>query len=1419
MKLLVVLVTVVLLGFSQCQSDFCDYDKTQTQMENQFDSCSAKDFQYKHPDEVQYPGNVCFRSVPSEVTQSIKNVYPEGKKVVDQLISKTVSFVPTADGTAHITFYATGAGYHNKLSLYSIENGEVSIKPVVFPYINSKNSASYACLKVGDTSKVSVKGGVRYGFVLHPDYWSTQKTNLYSDVTMANGLLASDGKGKVSWFRFSQDNVDGDVIFGFEDMVGSGSDDDYNDVMFTLNIDVDTDFGDIPIYDGGFEECIPLDTVTSSSYAEKDCYSWGLLEKVEENACNFFLEPPPGWAIAEYNEENIEVVKSISKWHKHECLGLVLPGPGGKLQGVDKDGNDCDVLEKSGSIGGDKCRSVDCAYRVVIRRKDPHESCGNEYDFCDIDRKLPYYPVKDEGWVAYPNAINSFILNQNTGTANDQIKVRNVVESDKKNVDVVIAVDLENISSDDVKNIKTNYKKICDQLKDSYNYRLAIAAYSQGNIVNSMFRTTCSGDSVDQDLNIIVTKAGSDSMSVDFIKKASECSSCDWRQDLAFRVVVLVTKKNALPSSSVSDSDVNSILNNNNVLVFVGDGTSDKESDWQALANKFKNSVGKRYAAGGKSNNKQYFYSFHNGIKSSVDTVIGKSYLHVVKGSNIVSISNALVTSIPGAHSITVGPMNGDFPSSSEPAIVLNSLGRSQTNVYVHTNNPPVASDIRVTIPVGSTSNRFKLQANDPDGGKVIYSLNDFGAPGQFESVVFKNNSGIIGEDDLFLGDELEVEVGNNDIRETFTLKYTVDDGCAQAEANIIVESSCTDVSTPELRKVCVVPVCPSGQQVVELSKREVSREIFLSGIFTDGQVGEVGSIVRGISKPDGDFFFKTNSGTTLSDPLSVGDIVESVFYRSVDLFGSPLHTLTYDVYNKEFEDELDTIKHSTCTILINVVPSNDPPVFNGDSEFEIDEDQRWLFRIDESKVEYEVKNVQIPNRLIVRIAQSYLDENVCVDEYMCLKCCVGDVCSTSNCEQTFENGLPTFTFTPYPDDSGQNYHTVPFLFSDKYQTPESRKETTINYLLHVNPVNDAPDLIVDSGIKVLGSETDGGANEIEKGEEFVFSWNVYDIDNLPSTLSTIVTATPLTRSPWDAFSCVNNEDQCSNQVELKPSSTIKPTVTVETKCEFSYPSDRQNEKCYARFTLRFVPQNSQVPYIQFTLQGTDHQSFNGLSQARQILLNVIPKNLPPVVWSPPKIESTSSLVNIRVGNSTANVTDDAPPLWPVTLTMTVVSENGHFVLPEFAVSKCDVSEDNLVIVCTDTVPSINNWIQELRFNITNGDRTANVSFIVNDNGFPGLSNSEMESELVVTEIVIDDSIVPIVPKSSSKLLIIALSVGAAGAIAVGVLVALLRNKLSPPTDDYFQIGTDTVSTSPQSPLYQGQTKEGFSGLYSGAKA
>lgn len=1401
------MLVLTIVGWSFAAEEFQCTPKSHEDMIVQFENCGLPS--NAKPEEV-IPTETCFKNMHDKIFESISDLYPEGKRVEETLIKEKISFTPKEDTTGYITFVQTGAGYKNKLNLYYFdEKCELVEEEIrVFPYVNSFGTP---CLAQGDTAVIrNLKGGRKYGFVLTPNYWDSPKQKIYSDITMGEAcgadLKPQGKKPLVTWVEV-RSNVDDfrSILFGFEDKA-TNSDYDYNDIMFTLHVDgcinePDEDgfscYEDLPSYDDVVDECIELETVTSSSYVEKDCYAWALLEKEEANACNFYLKPPKGWKIASYDDRSI--IKDIAKWHRHEipeknCFGLLN---GDKIEFYRHTSGDsyaqCDVDVKIYE-DDEGCIAVHCDYRVILKSENSlngGDECDDTYDFCEpgVSKVSSTYPYKDNNWITFPNIINTFMVDNDD--LETSIKVRY-----NPSVDIVVAFDLQSLSSDQLETIRENFGNVFNKLDVDHgdlNYRVAAAGVHSNVLSVTNFATSI--DPILPQLNDIITKKFGSGSLMNLVKVSSACDQCAWREDSStVRVIVFVTNREP---TAVDDQDIKTVLDNNNIMVFVsGKGNG---NGWKSFHENFKNSASQRI--------NDVHKDYYKHIGKLVKDVIKYSHIHIVEGDSAIDFNGAPRTIDLGGtekeHTFTIKYQH------TVKEVLMNTFGRSTTKININVNRPPIAQDASVSFTLtddDSIEISLALIANDPDSSRLRFRVeNDGGLEVEARDV---------DDDGWFENPNIKILIDNSDpIQPDYKtrLKFTVSDGCASADLYVNVFAECdTDVENPN--HICFVPKCHPNQAVTVTKGKEA--QINLSGFYSENYDGEIRRKVKKITGPQNSVFYDSSE-----DYIEEGDEVDAtIFFKSDNVYSSnDEYILSYTVYNGALEGEDDDIPTSECSVHVYVEPSFEPPVYIGQTVFDMDEDSFLTFFIDDKKIDFEVPLVVDGNRIRVYIEPDQSGKLCNNDgEVNCISCCRGTSCSATECMDSESTVFPTFSFRPRANDYGQNYFTIPITLIDSMI--DNAEEGQVTITINVNPVNDAPVIEVDEDVKLLRNNE---VNVINKGEEFVFSWRVRDIDNLPRDLRTIVGAQAYTRNPWEALACVDGEDECSQLIE--PAETISYNI-IETKdcsnaqaLKEKYGDLSQLEECYAEFKLRFIPQNHQSPYIVFTLTGYDQQEFNGLSVSERVQVNVNPVNLPPVVWSPPEIESTTSLVNIRDGQETVNVTDDAPAFWEIDLTMTSISENGHFVIPSIASSKCQ--EDEYSVVCKDTVMSINNWIKELRYNITDGSKEAELAFIAHDNGYPGLPNSKSEpSNEVRTLITISDSIVE-VPKSSSKLLIIALSVGAAGAIAIGIAVAVLRNKLSPPSDDYFQIGTDTVSTSPQSPLYVGQTKEGFSGLYSGGRA
>jgi hypothetical protein len=266
------------------------------------------------------------------------------------------------------------------------------------------------------------------------------------------------------------------------------------------------------------------------------------------------------------------------------------------------------------------------------------------------------------------------------------------------------------------------------------------------------------------------------------------------------------------------------------------------------------------------------------------------------------------------------------------------------------------------------------------------------------------------------------------------------------------------------------------------------------------------------------------------------------------------------------------------------------------------------------------------------------------------------------------------------------------------------------------------------------------------------------------------------------------------------------------------------SRNCEAHFKFVFAPTplSSFTPYVALTFSGIDDQQAESSPITALIYVKAI--NTPPVIWSPSTVLGGQGINNPFIIDTAA----DSPTFnKPVSvndvdsngnielLTITVNDGySGNLVWPESAPCTASTARDQQWL-CRDRIVAFNQWLKDIRFEVTSGDR-ADITFEINDLGWssdyrPAVNLTASSTTSIRLTLAVA------APKGNSSTLAIAVGVAAGvGLLLLGALGFFLRRAVAPPADDYFSAATTPLSAAPQSPLYQAQNTEHMNALYKG---
>lgn len=421
--------------------------------------------------------------------------------------------------------------------------------------------------------------------------------------------------------------------------------------------------------------------------------------------------------------------------------------------------------------------------------------------------------------------------------------------------------------------------------------------------------------------------------------------------------------------------------------------------------------------------------------------------------------------------------------------------------------------------------------------------------------------------------------------------------------------------------------------------------------------------------------------------------------------------------------------------------------------------------------------------------------------------------------------------YVPEDNNWGENFTQFTYTLTD----PGTGAVGTYTMTIDVTHVNKAPKIFAANFLTTAETTTGIIINESEWRS---FDWYVTDVDDLPSNLTSQVRVSFYTTQGFSFFNCTYAAGTWSTQdctfdasapeavradfaknarvpfTSFEQVSTDCPTLDALKARTLAGDTSRN---CESHFRFAFVPTPlaSYTPYVTITWNAVDGAGLESSTISALIFVKAV--NNEPTITAPAQVVGAAGITNPFLRDSTAAATpivvDDVDSAGNVEqLTLTVVSGKGNFTLP--AAASCTAGAAGSY-VCLDRIAAFNQWLPDVRFNVTSGDR-ATLRFIIDDLGNSGDWKPSPHLTANATTVVIINAAIA-APKGNSSTLAIAVGVAAgAGLLLLGALGFFLRNAVSPPDEDYFSAATAPISAAPQSPLYQAQNTEHMSPLYKG---
>lgn len=539
---------------------------------------------------------------------------------------------------------------------------------------------------------------------------------------------------------------------------------------------------------------------------------------------------------------------------------------------------------------------------------------------------------------------------------------------------------------------------------------------------------------------------------------------------------------------------------------------------------------------------------------------------------------------------------------------------------------------------------------------------------------------------------------------------------------------------------------------------------------------------------------------------------------------GRPLATYTFVVVDKQGEPSVQTYTGN-----IYVSYAGDTPTYGGSLAREVNQETPLTMALKESiwtegPLGADATVLTLPTRGSLSI------------------CDVNSVCTVYNTLPPggvrVDSAMANVIFLPQDYDWDRNFTSFDFQLTDV----ASSATGVFTMYIHVIHVNKRP--FIEASNFLTTSESAGGVI-VNESSSLALSWRAWDQDSLPSTLRTMLRVTFYTTQGFSLYSCTGSTDDwlSTTACTFDPAvpfavrsdflknarRTIDNFQTVTTSCaDFTALRAKMgavDSNCETHFKLNFVPtpDASYTPYITISMNAVDDYEVESTTISVLLLVKAI--NTPPTITAPPVV-----LAGAGISNPFIRDTDQNSPNFNNPVIVGDVDSNGNVELltisvdPDYsgnlqypASAPCAEAPDSngRMWYCRDRISGFNQWLGDLRFEVTSGER-ADITFEINDLGFTSDYKPSPNMTAVAHTTI---KILPAVaaPKGNSQTLAIAVGVAAAaGLLLLGALGFFLRKAVSPPADDYFAAATTPLSAAPQSPLYQAQNVTHENALYKG---
>ncbi len=194
------------------------------------------------PEIPETPDEIIPSDLEPDILEELDSIFPPSKDFTNEYPSlfgesNSLNIVLTEESEVYLTFVLEGATLKNSLGYYiynpstsTVEVGELDLN-ILFPHISDD------ILNQGDMVQLSDQtfpAGTTVGFFLILDGWRTGQVNYENETFYTDTYLNSEEVQQHVLFQFENFNS---IVLAFEDQFinGERSDEDYNDVVFTVS--------------------------------------------------------------------------------------------------------------------------------------------------------------------------------------------------------------------------------------------------------------------------------------------------------------------------------------------------------------------------------------------------------------------------------------------------------------------------------------------------------------------------------------------------------------------------------------------------------------------------------------------------------------------------------------------------------------------------------------------------------------------------------------------------------------------------------------------------------------------------------------------------------------------------------------------------------------------------------------------------------------------------------------------------------------------------------------------------------------------------------------------------------------------------------------------------------------------------------